>query len=90
VHAEQQGPKRVGRACRDQISALKNELESVRKHRQAYRKRRKSSNASVVALVGYTNAGKSTLINALTHAHVLAEDTLFATLGAHALAVVTA
>ena len=53
----------------------------MRKHRQAYRKRRKSANSSVVALVGYTNAGKSTLINALSRSDVMAEDTLFATLG---------
>lgn len=52
----------------------------MRAQRHAYRKRRRSNNASVVALVGYTNAGKSTLINNLTQASVLAEDTLFATL----------
>jgi GTPase len=52
----------------------------VRSHRKAYRKRRKDSHIPVVALVGYTNAGKSTLLNTITQANVHAEDTLFATL----------
>ncbi|XP_042991908.1 GTPase HflX isoform X4 [Carya illinoinensis] len=68
------------RILRTQIGALKKELESVRKHRKQYRNRRISVPVPVVSLVGYTNAGKSTLLNRLTGANVLAEDRLFATL----------
>ncbi|CAO2146803.1 unnamed protein product [Urochloa humidicola] len=68
------------RILRTQISALRKELESVRKHRRLYRNRRQSVPIPVVSLVGYTNAGKSTLLNRLTGADVLAEDKLFATL----------
>ncbi|XP_064973752.1 uncharacterized protein LOC103974028 isoform X2 [Musa acuminata AAA Group] len=68
------------RILRTQISALKKELESVRQHRKQYRNRRLSVPVPVVSLVGYTNAGKSTLLNRLTGADVLAEDQLFATL----------
>ncbi|KAK4365127.1 hypothetical protein RND71_016485 [Anisodus tanguticus] len=68
------------RILRTQIGVLKKELESVRKHRQQYRNRRVSVPVPVVSLVGYTNAGKSTLLNRLTGADVLAEDRLFATL----------
>ncbi|CAL4980315.1 unnamed protein product [Urochloa decumbens] len=68
------------RILRTQISALRKELESVRKHRRLYRNRRQSVPIPVVSLVGYTNAGKSTLLNCLTGADVLAEDKLFATL----------
>ncbi|KAF8410549.1 hypothetical protein HHK36_003080 [Tetracentron sinense] len=62
------------------IGVLKKELESVRQHRKQYRNRRISVPIPVVSLVGYTNAGKSTLLNQLTGANVLAEDRLFATL----------
>jgi GTPase len=62
------------------MTALRKEIELVRKHRKAYRRRRKAASMPVVALVGYTNAGKSTLINALTAADVHAADVLFATL----------
>ena len=62
------------------ISHLKDELEHVRAHRELYRKRRRREAIPVVAIVGYTNAGKSTLLNALTGAEVLVEDKLFATL----------
>ena len=68
------------RLLRDRASALKKELESVRTHRRNYRQRRSETPVPVVALVGYTNAGKSTLLNTLTQAGVLAEDKLFATL----------
>lgn len=68
------------RILRTQIGVLKKELESVRKHRKQYRTRRLSVPVPVVSLVGYTNAGKSTLLNQLTGANVLAEDRLFATL----------
>ncbi|XP_019153395.1 PREDICTED: uncharacterized protein LOC109149842 [Ipomoea nil] len=68
------------RILRTQIGVLKKELESVRKHRKQYRNRRTSVPVPVVSLVGYTNAGKSTLLNRLTGADVLAEDKLFATL----------
>lgn len=62
------------------ISHIKRELSHVHTHRQLYRDARRDKPLSVVALVGYTNAGKSTLLNALTGADVLAEDKLFATL----------
>ena len=62
------------------ISHIKRSLETVRRHRAQYRQRREQTGIPVVALVGYTNAGKSTLLNALSGAHVLAENKLFATL----------
>ncbi|CAA9549570.1 MAG: Ribosome LSU-associated GTP-binding protein HflX [uncultured Thermomicrobiales bacterium] len=62
------------------IVQIKRELSEVHTHRQLYRERRKGTPIPVVALVGYTNAGKSTLLNALTGANVMAEDKLFATL----------
>jgi GTP-binding protein HflX len=68
------------RLLRRQKDALEEELEKVRTHRQLHRERRKSAGAPVVALVGYTNAGKSTLLNALAGSGVLVEDKLFATL----------
>ena len=62
------------------ITKLKGELEQVRAHRRLHRARRRRSGLPLVALVGYTNAGKSTLINALADANVYAADKLFATL----------
>ena len=62
------------------IAFLKRQLDEIRKHRDQHRRQRRKSAIPVVALVGYTNAGKSTLLNALTDAHVRAEDRLFATL----------
>ena len=68
------------RVIRDRIGRLKGELQTVRKNRQAQRKRRATSGIPAVALVGYTNAGKSSLLNALTGADAFVEDKLFATL----------
>lgn len=68
------------RAIQRRISKLRQEVEELRRHRQRLRQRREASQIPVVALVGYTNAGKSSLLNALTHAEVYAADQLFATL----------
>ncbi len=68
------------RRVREKISRLKADIEKVRQHRQRYRANRKRSLIPVITLVGYTNAGKSTLLNNLTHAGVLVADQLFATL----------
>jgi GTP-binding protein HflX len=68
------------RLIRNKIAHLKRELEQVRKHRALYRRRRARQGVPVVSLVGYTNAGKSTLMRALSGADVLVEDKLFATL----------
>ncbi|MCR5731430.1 MAG: GTPase HflX [Sphaerochaetaceae bacterium] len=68
------------RQLENQIVALKRELEEVKKTRDTQRSRRQSSSVYSFALVGYTNAGKSTLMNVLTGSDVLAENKLFATL----------
>ncbi len=68
------------RLIRKRIHRLQTQLEAVRRHRALYRQKRKKSRIPVVALVGYTNAGKSTLLNALSQADVLVEDKLFSTL----------
>ena len=68
------------RIVRKSIGRIKKELDAVRRHRSQYRARRRSSHMPVVGLVGYTNAGKSTLLNSLTNANVPAEDRLFSTL----------
>jgi GTP-binding protein HflX len=68
------------REIRTRIKHLKEQLEKVRTHRQQYRNRRKKSLVPVVALVGYTNAGKSTLLNCLSNSDVYVADKLFATL----------
>lgn len=68
------------REIRARLSQLKRELGEVRTHREVHRAHRRHSAVPIVALVGYTNAGKSTLLNRLTAAGVLAEDKLFATL----------
>lgn len=68
------------RLIKTRISQLKRELEEVRQHREITRGQRSQSHTKVAAIVGYTNAGKSTLLNRLTDANVLEEDKLFATL----------
>jgi GTP-binding protein HflX len=68
------------RLIRTRISALKREIEGIRVHRAGQRSARERAGVPVVALIGYTNAGKSTLFNRLTQAGALAEDKLFATL----------
>lgn len=68
------------RVIRERISALNRQLKGMVATRETMRKQRIKNAVKVVAIVGYTNAGKSTLLNALTHADVLEEDKLFATL----------
>lgn len=68
------------REIRKRISTLKQELEKVRAHRMRYRTQRQRSQIPIIALVGYTNAGKSTLINRLARAEVFVANQLFATL----------
>ena len=68
------------RLISERIGGLRRELEEVRRHRELLREGRKKGNLKVAAIVGYTNAGKSTLLNVLTGAGVLEEDALFATL----------
>ncbi len=75
------------RHIRRRIEALSEKLEQVEKHRELLRSRRKKDEIVTAAIVGYTNAGKSTLLNTLTQAGVLAEDMLFATLDATARAL---
>lgn len=68
------------RRVRERITKVKNDLENVRRQRSGTRDRRSKAGCPVIALVGYTNAGKSTLLNTLTGSTVLAENKLFATL----------
>lgn len=68
------------RRMQERLHRLKEELERVRAERRVRREGRRRQQLPVLSLIGYTNAGKSTLFNALTHARVLAEDRLFATL----------
>ncbi|MGN0383229.1 MAG: GTPase HflX, partial [Eubacterium sp.] len=68
------------RLVRNRISQLKSEVEEMKNHRETTRAQRKRNHIPVIAIVGYTNAGKSTLLNKLTDADVLEEDKLFATL----------
>lgn len=68
------------RIIHERIGQLKHELEAVVTHRELTRSQRSRSNIPVIAIVGYTNAGKSTLLNTLTGAGILAENKLFATL----------
>lgn len=68
------------REIRSRIAHLKREIEDVRTHRREYRRKRRKEGMPVIAIVGYTNAGKSTLLNALSGSDVVAENKLFATL----------
>lgn len=68
------------RIIKDRLSKLSNELKEVENHRNVLRARRVNTTTPVVAIVGYTNAGKSTLLNKLSDAGVISEDKLFATL----------
>ena len=68
------------RLIHERIGQLKAELEEVKRHRDVLRRQRERAHTPVAAIVGYTNAGKSTLLNRLTDAGILAEDKLFATL----------
>ena len=68
------------RLIHQKIHRLKTQIEEVRKHRMLYRQQRRKSGIPIVAIVGYTNAGKSSLLNALSRAEVFVEDKLFATL----------
>jgi GTP-binding protein HflX len=83
VQQRSEGEKQIEvdrRLLRRQKAQLEEELEHVRTHRQLLRSRRKNMGAPIVALVGYTNAGKSTLLNRLAHVKSVTEDKLFATL----------
>ncbi len=68
------------RLIHERIGQLKEELKGVERHREVQRRQREKAHTQVAAIVGYTNAGKSTLLNRLTGAGILAEDKLFATL----------
>jgi GTP-binding protein HflX len=68
------------RLIRQRIHRLKIQIEQIRKHRQLYLYKRQKTGIPVVSIIGYTNAGKSTLLNSLSRADVLVEDKLFATL----------
>lgn len=68
------------RLIKSRIAQLNRELKDVKRHREVTREQRSKNHVPVAAIVGYTNAGKSTLLNALTGAGILAEDKLFATL----------
>ena len=68
------------RLIKKRISRISREIENVRRHRALYRQRRKEVGIPIAALVGYTNAGKSTLFNTLSRADVMVEDKLFSTL----------
>jgi GTP-binding protein HflX len=76
VHSHGKNRQEIGR----KITRIKEELDSVRAHRERHRAKRQQTELQVVAIVGYTNAGKSTLLNKMTDANVLSADMLFATL----------
>ena len=68
------------RKIREKITKLQDELKKIHERREGLRRKRHESDLSIVSLVGYTNAGKSTLLNALTYSNVVAQDRLFSTL----------
>ncbi len=68
------------RRIRERVKLIRKQLEQVRKHRSQHRASRKRNKVPSFALIGYTNSGKSTLLNALTHSNVIAQDQVFATL----------
>ncbi len=68
------------RRVRDRINRLEKSIKDVQKHRQQLRRQREQNQVPIISIVGYTNAGKSTLLNTLTQSQVLAESRLFATL----------
>jgi GTP-binding protein HflX len=68
------------RLIQRKVHHLQAQIDDIRKHRQLYRQQRRKTGIPIVSLVGYTNTGKSTLLNALSHADVFVEDKLFATL----------
>lgn len=68
------------RKIRDRITRIRMEMQKIRRHRENIRARRVDTDVPVISLVGYTNAGKSTLLNTLTRSSILAQDKLFATL----------
>ncbi len=68
------------RRARERIDRLQKDLKGMRGHREQQRKKRQNQGMPVVSLVGYTNAGKSTLLNTLTNSHVTVRNQLFATL----------
>ncbi len=68
------------RRIKDRLAKLETKLKTISQERHQRRERRRKKEVPVISLVGYTNAGKSTLLNALTHSRILAEDKLFATL----------
>ena len=68
------------RRVRDRINRLEKEIKKLQKRRITTRKKREKGDLPIISIVGYTNAGKSTLLNSLTHSHVHVEDRLFATL----------
>ena len=72
--------ERESRLIDDEVTKYKRELARLSRARETQRKQRKRSGLPLMCLIGYTNAGKSTILNALTHSDVLAEDKLFATL----------
>lgn len=83
VYLKGEGEKQIEidrRILKRKIDLLQKEIEVVRNHRETQRTARQRSEIPVLAIIGYTNAGKSTLLNALTNADVLVEDKLFATL----------
>jgi GTPase len=68
------------RIIKQKISRLKKQIEDISHHRELYRQKRMRSGMPVISLVGYTNSGKSTLLNSLSHANVIAKNELFSTL----------